>query len=419
MILYGLQRYRLFEINPEMLAANTLAVMDEAMIVTRKDFRIEIVNLKAEKMLQVDQKLAAGTLFSEYFDVSAWERVIASDDSKQQLEVELIGRHGQRTPVRASLTAMRETDELEVFIFVLADITELAASYHNLQSKNKQINTQNQTLTENKVELAALLDEARSLQRQLAREKAGVEQTVAIRTKELVAAQKELQAADRLKTEFIMLTSHNLRTPLTIFLGGLELIKTTELTGKQTEILTMIDSSSDRLKQFIDDMLTISQLEAGEQSIQRPAIFASILEPLLAESQALADTKKLHFTADIETSDAAVQCSSLRLQGALRNVLNNAFKFTKSGSVQLSANVESNHIIIKVTDTGIGIKPQELPKLFSKFHRGTDAMQYDYEGEGIGLYLTKLIIADHHGKIRVDSNLGKGTTVTITPPIES
>ena len=307
-------------------------------------------------------------------------------------------------------TVLRETNELAVYIFVVSDITELAKSYSSLESKNR-------TLRDNKTELARLLDESRSLQVQLAKEKASVEHVVEVRTSELVAAQTELKAAERLKSEFILLSSHNLRTPLTVFLGGLELIKTTKLNNQQAEVIDMISSSAGRLKQFVDDMLVISQLEAGEQLHQQPASIESILEPLLSEAMTLAKSKDLAFVMELDTGDAMVTCSSLRLQGAFRNILNNAFKFTDKGQVKLSAQVKAGKVIVTVSDTGVGIKASELPKVFRKFHRGTDTMQYDFDGEGIGLYLTKLIIDDLHGTIKVTSKPKVGTTVTVRLPL--
>jgi signal transduction histidine kinase len=100
----------------------------------------------------------------------------------------------------------------------------------------------------------------------------------------------------------------------------------------------------------------------------------------------------------------------------LVNLLENAFKFTKEGSVTFKATADDKFVTLQVIDTGIGIAAEEIPKLFTKFHRGTSLMRYDYEGTGIGLYLTKLIIDNHQGTIDVESHEGKGTTFTIKLP---
>jgi PAS domain S-box-containing protein len=415
LIAYGLHRYRLFEIDTEQLASNILLTMNEAVIVTRRDYTIEQINPRAEQLLQVNPGEAYGVSFSSYFEQDAWGNVISTvqqhaANAPQLGNMVVRGSRGRETPVRVVGTVLRETNDLTVYIFVVSDITELTASFHELETKNRR-------LRQSQTELAASLDESRDLQKQLAREKASVEKTVEIRTRELVAAQSELKAAERLKSEFIALSSHNLRTPLTVFRGGLELIKTTRLTRQQTEVVDMIASSTQRLEQFVDDMLVISQLEAGEQLRQEPASIESIVEPLLAEAMSLAKNKSLSFAIELATGDTMVECSPLRLRGAFRNILDNAFKFTASGQVKISAVVKAKRVVVTVTDTGIGIKAAELPKIFRKFHRGSDFMQYDYDGEGIGLYLTKLIIDDHHGSIKVTSKPGHGTTVTVSLPL--
>jgi PAS domain S-box-containing protein len=417
LIAYSLRRYRLFEIDPEKLSSNILLTMNEAVIVTRRDYTIEQINPKAEQLLQVNPGEAHGVSFSSYFDQRAWSNVLGtvqhhSAAAPQLGNLILSGNRGRTTPVRVVGTIMRETDELAVYIFVVSDITELAESYQQLEAKNH-------SLRQSRTQLAASLDESRDLQKLLAREKASVEKTVEIRTRELVAAQNELKSAERLKSEFIALSSHNLRTPLTVFRGGLELIKSTRLTAKQSEVIDMISGSTQRLEQFVDDMLVISQLEAGEQLSQSPASIQSILEPLLSDAMSLAKNKSLKFSLELDTADSVVNCSPLRLRGAFRNLLDNAFKFTSNGQVKLSAIVKTGHVVVTVVDTGIGIKAAELPKIFRKFHRGSDFMQYDYDGEGIGLYLTKLIIDDHHGSIKVTSKPGQGTSVAVSLPLGS
>lgn len=107
------------------------------------------------------------------------------------------------------------------------------------------------------------------------------------------------------------------------------------------------------------------------------------------------------------------------MRSALGNLVDNAIKFTKdNGSVKVNARVNDGQFILTVTDTGAGIKSEEIPKLFTKFHRSTSESSYDYEGAGLGLYLSKLIIEQHGGKIDVKSELDKGSTFTVYLPIE-
>ncbi len=228
----------------------------------------------------------------------------------------------------------------------------------------------------------------------------------------------KLTEVDQLKSEFMMITSHNLRTPLTIIQGYLDIVKDMELPEGLKEPLDNIDSNARRLTGFAEDVLTISTIEAGENTLHAEVKpIDPLLEDIAKEFNTLAIQKELHFIVNIDTK-AKVSVSKPHLHSAMWNLLDNAYKFThKGGSVQLTARRQLDHVEIIVEDDGIGIRKEEIPRLFTKFHRGTDTFQYDYEGTGIGLYITKLIVEQHGGHIYVQSIEGKGSTFTISLPI--
>ena len=239
-----------------------------------------------------------------------------------------------------------------------------------------------------------------------------------VRTKELRDAQKRLIDTDKIKTEFVLLTSHNLRTPLTTIKGSIELLATPSISKKDKQaLLSDLQGSTKKLGELIEDLLTISSLEAGDSLVLETVQASDLLNPLLDYAKKLASSTKNEFTTDINVAGTALGANTNRLRTAIRNILENAFKFTKSGKVKITANADATNLIISIQDSGIGIPAEEIPKLFTKFHRSTDTMQYDYDGEGIGLYLSKLIIDEHRGKISVDSEMGVGTTFTITLPL--
>jgi signal transduction histidine kinase len=149
----------------------------------------------------------------------------------------------------------------------------------------------------------------------------------------------------------------------------------------------------------------------------KPAPINELLERIKEDYIHRGDQSGISFTTSFDlTDDDIVVMSDHMMKIVLVNLLENAFKFTKEGSVTLKAYTEQSSIVIQVIDTGIGIPQEEVPKLFTKFHRGTSVMRYDYEGTGIGLYLTKLIVDNHHGTITVDSMPGKGATFTVRLP---
>lgn len=267
------------------------------------------------------------------------------------------------------------------------------------------------------MKIRSLLEQSNQLQQQLQEEKASVERTVEVRTHELQEAQEQLKAEDRLKREFIALSSHNLSTPLAVMTGSLELIKTSDSPEQRAQLLATLENGIKRLGEFVNDMGTVATLESGGQLDMRPISIDEVLAPIIDETKAFSATKKLEFHANLMPGPITVNGNVPWLRSCIRNLLNNALKFTGQGSITISTSVRNGELALSVSDTGIGINPTELPLLFTKFHRGTDTERYDYEGEGLGLYLTKLIVEQHGGRIEVQSTLGQGSTFTVYLPL--
>ncbi len=229
----------------------------------------------------------------------------------------------------------------------------------------------------------------------------------------------KLKESDKLKSEFMMITSHNLRTPMTIINGYLEQIVREAPELHTSKALNLIAINIQRLNAFIEDMLTISQIEAGgRMDSDETTGLSGFLDNIGKEFQVLADQKRVKFVASVNTGDRQAKIGQAYLRSVIWNLLDNALKFTpEGGEIQLSAVVSSAQTTIRIKDSGVGIAPEEVPKLFTKFHRGTSTMEYKYEGTGIGLYATKLIIERHNGTIDVASQIGHGSTFIVTLPV--
>lgn len=377
----GARTYHLLQVDPTILAQNILRTMREAVIVARHDLRLEFVNQEAEKLLGVSAGKDERTL-DTLFPKETWKKIEDHLQNGTPLSNE-IGQlsayisDGKTIPVQIATSTIVEGKDYQAYILVLSDIRQITASYKT------------------------------------------IERIVEQRTQELQEAQDRLQAEDRLKREFIALSSHNLGTPLSIMQGSVQLIKTTEDPSQREQLLHMLENGIKRLAEFVDDMSAISTLESGGQLDAKPITLGSITEPLMEETAAFSSAKRLSFKTELSDANLTVNGNLLWLRSCIRNLLDNALKFTETGSITLSTKASNGFAQITVADTGIGIEKSELSLLFTKFHRGTDFERYDYDGEGLGLYLTKLIVEQHGGRVEVKSELGKGSTFTVYLPLHT
>ena len=228
----------------------------------------------------------------------------------------------------------------------------------------------------------------------------------------------KLQELDKVKNEFMAITSHNLRTPLTIINGYLESIDMYNTVEELKKAIGRIGESVTRLDGFAEDVLTISKYELGEGKTNKDLVdVRELVQKICDEAKATAEMHELTFESSLETN-AAVLIGKPYLRSAILNIVDNAIKFTKKGgTVRISATEQNGIARVAVSDTGIGIKASEIPQLFTKFHRGTSVTVYDYEGTGIGLYASKIIIEEAGGTITVETKEGQGSTFTINLPI--
>jgi signal transduction histidine kinase len=227
----------------------------------------------------------------------------------------------------------------------------------------------------------------------------------------------KLKQLDTMKNEFMMIASHNLRTPLTIVEGYVDTLQRMVVPSEVKEALGPIAMNVNRLRGFAEDVLTISTIEAGNSALKfEPTPILPLLQSIANEFAKQAAQKHVQFQYNLKTN-SSVNLSKPHFRSALWNLLDNAYKFTPAGgSIALITHDNGIEVQISVRDTGTGIAAAEIPQLFTKFHRATGTLKYDYEGTGIGLYISKLIIEQHGGKISVQSAEGAGSTFTISLP---
>jgi signal transduction histidine kinase len=229
----------------------------------------------------------------------------------------------------------------------------------------------------------------------------------------------KLKEVDAMKSEFMMIASHNLRTPLTVINGYIDTMRILKLSDDVKKMVASMAANSRRLGILAENILTVSSIEAGQQTIVKDkGDIGDALRSLMTEFGLLAKEKSLAFTSAIPTTRMPASLSLSHFRAAVWNLLDNALKFNKPGGrIRLEVKPAGDKALIVVSDTGIGIDAKEMDSLFTKFHRGTSTLEYNYEGTGIGLYITKLIVEQHGGTVKAQSTPGVGTTMTITVPL--
>ena len=227
-----------------------------------------------------------------------------------------------------------------------------------------------------------------------------------------------LEAADRLKTEFIANVSYELRTPLNAIIGFAEIL-TNEFFGKlnqrQKEYAHNIIVSSHALRNLINDILDLATIEAGYMTLDRGTVdIAALLNAVAQLMRERAKERELALAVECPTDIGTVPGDERRLKQALFNLVSNAVKFTPHGGrITLKARREGGEVALAVADTGIGIAEEDQGRVFAKFERGSQGRQ---AGAGLGLALVKSLIELHQGRVRMESERGKGTTVTCLLP---
>ncbi len=310
-------------------------------------------------------------------------------------------KDGSEVPIEIGLNPI----EIETGRFVLAsivDIRERKKAQDDIQKKAEELKRSNQELE------------------QFAYVTQKTNEGIKMLYKELEKKNKKLEQRDQLKNDFVNNVSHELRTPLTIIRESISQVVDGlfgETNEKQNTYLNKSLISIDRLKKIIDDLLNISKIEKRKTDLYKQNVnVVEMMEEIVADFTPLFQKKNLGITCRFDKKKINCLADKEKIIQVLTNLINNAYKFTEKGYVEIGAVENGANIECRVRDTGIGIAADDLPRLFSKFEQIGRQDGPGEKGTGLGLTIVKGIIELHDGKISVESMPGQGTTFTFTLP---
>lgn len=327
--------------------------------------KLTYVNPSFLKMIDRKQDETLDTLFREYIHVASiydFQQILMDSRKKNKdihhIQLELQNTTGAAVPVEISITPIKDEKDFTGYLCTIHDITE-----------------------------------RRNMER-------------------------EMQKSERLKTEFMNIAAHELKSPVTPIKGYLDLIISDEESNEKIKKWAQVSlRNADRLLLLVNDILDVSRLDNDTMKFEMRKIESSELLMEMAEDmRAAIESKHLEFNVQIPSNLPPILGDYHRLHQVFKNLFVNALKFTDQGSITFKAENKQTQIVISVEDSGIGIRQEDLQKIFEKFYQAETADNRKHEGTGLGLFICRQIIQKHKGDIAAKSTPRKGTTFYVTLP---
>lgn len=392
-------------------------------------------NLKSSNILIVDDQRANVDILESYLEMLGFTNLYPVTDSREVLPLmesfkpdmillDLMMPHLNGFEVMAQIRRLLPEDYVFPILVLTADITS-EAKQKALSEGATDFITKPFDLTEVGLRIKNMLFST-YLQQQLKNQNTVLEEKVKERTAELLAMNHELlvakekaEASDRLKTAFIQNISHEIRTPLNGLLGFSNLMADETLSAEEKkQIVPMLHLSGERLVKTISDYVDIAKIVSGNMEVNKEVVgVANLFYELLSRYQHLFNEKGLALHANFpKDSELTLVSDPVHLRSILWHLMDNTLKFTYSGSVSIVVKDENERLTVKLTDTGIGIKEEDQDKIFDIFMQPDVSTTRRHEGNGLGLSIVKGLLDLLGGSIRMESEVGVGTTVYLTLP---
>jgi signal transduction histidine kinase len=227
---------------------------------------------------------------------------------------------------------------------------------------------------------------------------------------------EKLQEYEDNRNEFLAAISHELRTPLTYIKGYSDILTKGIIkdSQEQEEYLKIINKETKRISFLINDLFEMSNLQVGTFKLNKESAYINpIIEKVISSLKPAATNKGIQINANLQLENYSVNIDIQRMEQVLYNLIENAIKYTNRGVIDVRSYTKKEFMIIEIEDSGIGIPPEDLPKIWDRFYRVDQSRTRKTGGTGLGLYVVKNIIESHDGQIRVSSKENEGSTFTI------
>ena len=251
---------------------------------------------------------------------------------------------------------------------------------------------------------------------------AGLNSELANVQRELARRNAELDAAIREKNQLLGMAAHDLRNPLSVIVGVLDLLSeelADSLSAQNRDLLARVTSAAGQMQALIDDILDYSKIDAGRLDLQlAPVDVAELIRQGLEFNTLLASKKGIKLRFESERTPPTLNLDSRRMQQVLSNLISNALKFSHAGTtITVSLRCDAAEVTIAIADEGQGIRADELEQLFKPYSRTSTRSTANEKSTGLGLAIVRRIVAAHGGRVRVESALGRGSTFYVVLPI--
>lgn len=386
---------------------------NEGVFVTDPAGSIKLLNDRGLELLGYSRQELLGRNIGSLMKDNSWELIRKELDGKASLsdyEVNFTGANGNEVNIRLTCVPAADSEG------------KTSGMFFTLRSQ-KETNDLREIIEEKKRELEDL--------------KNNIEKRVRERTGDLERMNRELEYANQLKGRFIANMSHELRTPLNSIIGFSDVLLDRafgDLTENQERYIKNIYSSGKHLLELINNVLDIAKIEAGKyEMVYETFLIDDVVSEVINIMKSLAENKFIEIIVSMGEGISLITADRVKLKQILYNLLSNAIKFTPEGGVVtmqvareenvntlFTENIGSLEFIkFSVQDTGIGIGPEDKERIFDEFEQASSDFSKKYEGVGLGLALTKKLVELHGGIIKVESNLGEGSTFTFTLPVST